>query len=136
MHELDVGHNTTLKTNIKKSCNQKKKKHMALGFHNKRVGHLISRKMRNSIGPNLSSIGQIEINEVSDSEIEDFLDLEDLDCQGFGPVESYDFVTNKPPCIKDKKGFFGIGFGQGKMTGKDDMTMHDSTFHQQIIPLE
>jgi hypothetical protein len=47
MHELDVGHNATVKPDVKKSCNQTKQKHMALGFQNKRVGHLISRKLRN-----------------------------------------------------------------------------------------
>jgi hypothetical protein len=47
IHELDVGHNATMKPDIKKSCNQTKQKHMALGFQNKRVGHLIERKLRN-----------------------------------------------------------------------------------------
>jgi hypothetical protein len=79
-------------------------------------------------------IGSIEVNEVSDSEIEDFLALQDPDCQGFGPVEPYDFVTNLPPCLKDEKGFYGIGFGQGKMASKADMVMSDRTLHQHVVP--
>jgi hypothetical protein len=133
MHELDVGHNTTVKSDIKKYCNQKKQKHMALGFQRKRFGHLISRKLRNRTRPHLSSIGLIKINEVSNSEIEDFLVVEDPYCQGFGPVEPYDFVTNLPPCLQDKKGFFGNYFGHGKMAGKSDMAMRDRTLHQQVV---
>jgi hypothetical protein len=66
----------------------------------------------------LSSIDPIEVNEVSDPEIEDFLALEDLDCQKFDPAQPYDFVNNLPPCLEGKDGFTGIRLGQGKITGK------------------
>jgi hypothetical protein len=60
--------------------------------------------------------------------------LEDPDCQIFGPIEPYDFVTNLPPCLKGKEGFSGIGLGQGKITCKVDTTMSDCTLHQHIVP--
>jgi hypothetical protein len=134
MPKFDVGQNATVKPDVKKSCKQTKQKHTALGFQNKRAGRLISRKLRNRNDAHLSSIGPIEVNEVSDSEIEDFLALEDPDCQRFDPTEPYDFVTNLPPCLKGKEGFSGIGLGQGKITGKVDTTMFDCTLHQHIVP--
>jgi hypothetical protein len=81
----------------------------------------------------LSSIDPIEVNEVSDSEIEDFLALEDPDCQIFGPTEPYDSMMNLPPCLKGKEVFSGIGLGQGKITGKVDTTMFECTLHQHTV---
>jgi hypothetical protein len=54
-------------------------------------------------------ISPIKVNEVSNSEIEDFLALEDSDYQRFDPAEPYDFVTNLPPCLRGKEGFSRIG---------------------------
>ena len=67
------------------------------------------RKLRNRNHAHLSSIDVIEVNEVSDSEIEDFLALEDLNCQRYDPDEPYDFVTNFPPCLKGNEEFSSIG---------------------------
>jgi hypothetical protein len=61
----------------------------------------------------LSSIDLIEINEVSDPEIENFLAEEDPDCQKSNPAQLYDFVNNLPPCLEGKYGFTGIKLGQG-----------------------
>jgi hypothetical protein len=134
MPKIDAGQNVIVKPDVKKSCKQIKQKHTALGFQNKRVGRLISRKLRNRNKAHLSSIDLIEVNEVSDSEIEDFLALEDPDCQGFVPTEPYDFVTNLPPCLKGEEGFSSIGLGQGKITGKVDTTMFDCTLHRKVVP--
>jgi hypothetical protein len=48
-----------------------------LGFKNKKVGCLIYRKLRNRKDTHLSSIDLIDIDEVSDHEIEDFLAWDD-----------------------------------------------------------
>jgi hypothetical protein len=131
MPKFDVVQNFTMKPDVKKSCKQTKQKSTTLGFQNKRASHLISRKLRNRTDAHLSSI---EVNEVLDSEIEDFLALEDPDCQKFGPTESYDFVMNLSSCLKGKEGLYSIGLGQGKIIGKVDTTMFDCTLHQHIVP--
>jgi hypothetical protein len=100
MHELDASHNATIKLNIKKYRNQKKQKHMALGFQNKRVGHLISRNLGNRTKPHLSSVDPIEVNEVSDPKIEYFLAEEDPDRQRSDHDQMDDFVNNIPPSLK------------------------------------
>jgi hypothetical protein len=82
----------------------------------------------------LSSIDPIEVNEVSDPEIEDFLAEEDPDCQRSDPAQLYDFVNNLPPCLKGKDGFTGIRIGQGHVTGSVDTTRLDCTLRQHIAP--
>jgi hypothetical protein len=94
MPNLDNGHNATMKTYDGNSHKQSKKNHTVLGFQIKRDGRIISRKLRNKVKPHLSSIGSIEVNEVSDSEIEEFLTLEDPDCHKYDPSQPYDFVNN------------------------------------------
>jgi hypothetical protein len=89
--------------------------------------------LRNRVKPHLSSIDPIEVNEVSDSEIEDFLTLEDPDCHKSDPAQPYDFVNNLPPCLKDKGEFTGIRIGQGHVTGSIDTTSLDCMLHQQIV---
>jgi hypothetical protein len=84
-------------------------------------------------------IDLIEVDEVLDSEIEDFLSLEDPYCQGYMkkvivPTEHYDFVTNFPPCLKGEEGFSGIGLNQWKIAGKVDTSMFDYTLHRPAIP--
>jgi len=134
MPKIDVGPNVIVKPDVKKSCKQIKKKCTSLGFQNKRAGRLISRKLRNLNKAHLSSIGLIEVNEVSDSEMEDFLDLEDPDCQGFVPTKPYDFVMNFPPCLRGEEGFSSIGLGQGQIIGKIDTTMFECTLHRKVVP--
>jgi hypothetical protein len=82
----------------------------------------------------LSSISPIEVNEVLDPEIEDFLASEDTYCQIYDPTQPYDFVTNMPPCLKGKDGFNGIGLGQGHVTSNVDTTRLDCTLCQHIVP--
>jgi hypothetical protein len=81
----------------------------------------------------LRSIDPIEVNEVLDPEIENFVTEEDLDCHKLDPNHPYDFVNNLPPCLKDKGKFTGIRLGQGNVTGSIDTTLLDYTLHQQII---
>jgi hypothetical protein len=131
---FDVVQSVTVKLDVKKSCKQMKQKHTTLGFQNKGAGRFISRKLRNRNDAHLSSINPIEVNEVSDSEIEDFLVLEVLDCQRFDLAEPYDFVTNLPPRLRGKEGISGIGFARGQIAGEADTTMLDHTLHQHVIP--
>jgi hypothetical protein len=133
VHNLDNGHNANMKPYVDKSHKQSKQKHTALGFRNKRVGRLISRSLRNRSKPHLSSIDPIEVNEVSDPEIENFLAEEDPDCHKSDPNQPYDFVNNLPPCLKDKGEFTGIRLGPGNVTGSIDATSLDCTLHQQIV---
>jgi hypothetical protein len=129
-----VVQSVTVKPDVKKYCKQTKQKHATLGFQNKRVGRLILLNLRNQNDAHLSSINLIDLNEVLDSEIEDFLALEDPDCLRFDLAKPYEFVTNMPPCLRDKEGISGIGFAQGKIAGEDDTTMLDHTLYQQLVP--
>jgi hypothetical protein len=139
MPKIDASPNVIVKPDVEKPCKANKKKCTDLGFKNKKAGHLISRKLRNRNDTHLSSIGPIEVDEVSDPEIEDFLVLEDPDCQGYRkkvivPTEPYDFVTNFPPCLKGKEGFSGIRHDQKKIAGKVDTSMFDCALHRPAIP--
>jgi hypothetical protein len=91
--------------NLKKPTGEISKGHPDLNFKNKRVGRLISRKLRNKSNSHASSIKMIEIHESSDSEIDRFLAEEDpLSSQP--PLDQpYNFVDNLPPCLKHMKGF-------------------------------
>jgi hypothetical protein len=131
--DLDSGHNANMKPYVNKSHKQSKQKHATLGFRNKRVGRLISRILRNRSKPHLSLIDLIEVNEVSDPEIEIFLTEEDPYCHKSDPNQPYNFVNNLPPCLKDKGEFTGIRLGQGHITGSIDTTRLDYTLHQQIV---
>jgi hypothetical protein len=91
---------------------------------------MISRNLRNHSKPHLISIDPIEINEVSNPEIENFLAEEDPDCQNSNPAQLYDFVNNVPPCLEAKYGFTGINIGQGNITGSIDIARPDYTLHQ------
>jgi hypothetical protein len=139
MPNFDTSPNVIVKPDVEKPCKQTKQKCTNLGFQNKKAGRLISRKLRNRNNTHLSLIGPIDVDEVSDSEIEDFLDLEDPDCQGYRkkvivPTEPYDFVTNFPPCLKGEEGFSGIGLDQGKIADKVDTSMFECTLHRPSIP--
>jgi hypothetical protein len=132
MPKIDTSPNVML--DVEKPCKQTKKKCTDLGFQNKKLGHLISRKLKNQNNAHLSSISLIEVDEVSDSETEYFLDLEDPNCQGYRkkvivPTKPYDFVKNFPPCLKGEEGFFGIGLDQGKIIDKVDTSMFYCTLH-------
>jgi hypothetical protein len=99
---------------IKKCCRERNRQCTESNFKGKKIGRLISRKLRNRKDPHLSSIDLIEIDEGSDPEIEDFLVREDPELQGSkrevtGPTEPYDFVTNFPPCLQGKEGFSVLG---------------------------
>jgi hypothetical protein len=72
VHEQIVYPNPTIKSNNKNPRKQSKK-NQEIGFHNKKVGRLISRNLRNRSKAHVSSIESIEIHEDSDSEIERFL---------------------------------------------------------------
>jgi hypothetical protein len=64
-------------TDAKKRCKGTRQQCTDLGFKNKKVGRLISRKLRNQNDTHLSLIDPIEIDEGSDPKIEDFLVRED-----------------------------------------------------------
>jgi hypothetical protein len=49
------------------------------------------------------------------------------------PTEPYDFVTNFPPCLKGKEGFYGIRPDQKKITDKVDTPMFDCALHRPAI---
>jgi hypothetical protein len=86
--------------------------------------------LRNQYKPHLSLIDLIELNEDSDSEIEKILAEEYPYCNKSDPNQLYDFVSNLPPCLKDKGEFTGIRFGPGKLTGSIDATSLDCVPHQ------
>jgi hypothetical protein len=64
--------------NIKKPTKKRFKSNIDINFKNKRVGRLISRRLRNKSNSHPSSINMIEVNESSDSKIERFLTAEDF----------------------------------------------------------
>jgi hypothetical protein len=120
----------SVKSDVKKFGKGTKQQCTDLGFKNKKVGRLISRKLRNQKDTHLSSIDPIEIDEGSDPEIEDFLVREDPEIQGSRReviihTEPYDFVTNLPPCLKGKEGFSGIRQDLKKTTGKTEAPLVD-----------
>jgi hypothetical protein len=114
VHESIVFPNPTVKSENKNPRKQSKK-NQAIGFHNKRVGRLISRSLHNRSKPHVSSIDSIKIHEDSDSEIEIFLAQEDPNCSK--PDQPFDYVNNLPPCLKDIKEFKGIKLGQRPTVG-------------------
>ena len=64
--------------------------------------------------------------------------MEDPDCQGYKkkfivPTKAYDFVTNLPPCLKDKEGFSGIRSDQKQIEGKLDTPLFDCALRQPSI---
>jgi hypothetical protein len=124
--------NPTIKSDSKNPRKQSKKNQAMLGFHNKRVGRLISRSLHNRSKPHVSSIDSIEIHEDSDSEIERFLAQEDLIC--CKPDQPFDYVNNLPPCLKYSKGFIGIKLGQRPTVGSMDVLAHNYTLPQKISP--
>jgi hypothetical protein len=132
---IDASLNVMIKSDVKKPCKGTKQQCTDLWFKNKKAGHLISRKLRNRNDTHLSSIDPIEIDEVSDPEIEDFLVQEDPELQGSRrevtiPTEPYDFVTNFPPCLKGKEGFSGIRQDLKQTTDKTDAPMVDCVLHR------
>jgi hypothetical protein len=138
MPKFDASSNFIIKPGVEIACKQTKQKCTDLGFQNKKAGHLISSKLRNQNRYQIS-IRLIEVDEVSDSQIEYFIALEDLDFQGYKkkfivPTEPYDFVMNFPPCLKGEEGFSSIGLNQGKIVDKVDTSMLDCTLHRPGIP--
>ena len=105
-----------------------------LGFHNKRVGRLISRSLCNRSKAHVSSIDSIEIHEDSDSEIERFLAEEDPSCPEPDPDQPFEYVNNLPACLKDNKGFTGIKIGQRLTTSIVDVLAPNYTIPQQFSP--
>jgi hypothetical protein len=134
----DASLNVNVKSDVKKLCKGTKQQCTDLGFKNKKVGRLISRKLRNRKDTHLSSIDPIEIDEGSDHEIEDFLAREDPEIQGSRReviihTEPYDFVTNLPPCLKGKEGFSGIGQDLKQTTGKTEAPLVDCVPRRSAI---
>jgi hypothetical protein len=79
-----------------------------VGFKNKREGRLIFRNLRNKTKAHVSSGKTIDILDDYDSEIERFLEEEELGYHRIVPDHPYDFVGNLPPCLKHEKKFPGI----------------------------
>jgi hypothetical protein len=125
-------------SDVKKCCKGRKQQCTDLGFKNKKVGHLISRKLRNQNDTHLSSIDLIEIDEGLDTKIEDFIVWEDPDIQGsmrevIIHTEPHDFVTNLPPCRKGKEEFLGIRKDLKKTTGKIEAPLVDCVLRRPTI---
>jgi hypothetical protein len=96
-HEQTGFPNPIAKTINKHSHKHAKKSQAMLGFHNKRVGHLISRSLCNRSKSHVSSIESIEIHENYDYEIEKFLAEEDPDYAQPDFNQDLDYVNNLPP---------------------------------------
>jgi hypothetical protein len=96
-----------------------------VNFTNKRLGRLISRKLRNLQQDHLSSIPVIEVDDhFFEDEIDKFLDQEDVDDQFLGneidtDVIKYTFISNLPPFLKNQEGFSGIQHDMKKITGQN-----------------
>jgi hypothetical protein len=72
---IDAIPNVIVKLDVEKPCKETKNNCTGLGFKNKMTGHLISRKLRNQNDNHLILIGPIEVNEVSNPDIEYFVVL-------------------------------------------------------------
>ena len=105
-----------------------------LGFHNKRVGRLISRSLRNISKSHVSSIESIEVHENSNSKIEKFLEEEDLNFSKMDHCQTFDYVNNLPPCLKDNKEFTGIKLGQRLTVDSGSVLTHSHVLPQPIAP--
>jgi hypothetical protein len=130
----DASLKVIVKSDAKKLCKRTKPQSTVLDFKNKKVGRLISRKIRNQNDTHRSSIDPIKIDEGSDLEIEDYLVREDPELQYSrreitGPTEPYDFVSNFPPCLKGKEGFSGIRHNLKKTTDNTDAPVADCVLH-------
>jgi hypothetical protein len=128
VHEPIVCPDPTVKSNSRNPCKQSKKTQDMLGFHNKKVGRLISRSLCNRSKDHVSSIKSIKIHEDSDSEIEIFLAEEDLNCSKPDLNQPFDYVNNLPPCLKYSKRFIGIKLGQRPTVDSSDVLPHNYTF--------
>ena len=117
----------------------KKQQSSYLNFKNKKVGRLISRKLRNRKSDHLILIITIEVNgQCLDGEINDFLAHEDPKNQCLGkevvtPIEQYDSVTKLPPCLKGKEGFAVISHDLEQATSKNEVPIVDCIPRRFVI---
>jgi hypothetical protein len=81
----------------------------------------------------VSSIKTIEIHESSDSEIDRFLAEEDPPSFQIDLDQSYNFVDNMPPCLKQSEGFPRIKFGNKSIGHIGDVPVHNRGYSQLTI---
>jgi hypothetical protein len=119
--------NLNIKSTSGNPSKHSKKNQAMLGFHNKRVGQLISRSLHNRSKSDVSSIESIEVHEKYDSEIEKFLAEEDLNFSKSDPSQTFDYVKNLPPCLKENKEFTRIKLGQRSIVDSGSVLTHRRT---------
>jgi hypothetical protein len=129
-----VGPNLNIKSTSGNPSKQSKKNQDMRGFHNKRTGRLILRSLRNRSKSHMSSIESIEIHESSDSEIEKFLAEEDPNYSRPDLSQTFDYVNNLPPCLRNNKEFIGIKLGQRPTVDSGSVLTHSHVPPQLIVP--
>jgi hypothetical protein len=82
----------------------------------------------------MSSIKVIEVHQSSDSEIEKFLEKEDLSYLKPDLSQTYDFVDNLPSCLKHSEGFPGIKIDKEPIDNSGSILTHDHGYPQTTIP--
>jgi hypothetical protein len=82
----------------------------------------------------MSLIKAIEVHDSSDSKIEKFLAKEDRIYLKPNLSQTYDFVDNLPPCLKNNEVFPGIKLGKEPTDNSDSILTHDHEYPQTIVP--
>ena len=82
----------------------------------------------------MSSIKVIDVHQSSDSEIEKFLEKEDLSYLKPDLSQTYDFVDNLPPCLKHSEGFPGIKLGKEPTDNNGSILTHSHGYPQTTVP--
>jgi hypothetical protein len=124
---LQVTHPKDCVKIVRKPTWKKFKSNVDVNFKNKRVGRLISQSLRNKTNSRADEISMIEVNKISDSEIDKFLAEEDLVSFDPYPDRPYNFVDNLPPCLKDNLEFPGV-----QLCNKSTIRMEGSPIHNLV----
>ena len=82
----------------------------------------------------MSSIESIEVHENFDSEIEKIMAEEDPNFSKSDPHQTFNYVNNLPPCLKDNKEFIGIKLGQRLTMDSGSVLTHSHALPQPIAP--
>jgi hypothetical protein len=134
VHEQVVFPNLNIKSTSGNPSKQSKKNQAMIEFHNKRVERLISRSLRNISKAHGSSIKSIEVHENFDSEIEKFLVEKDLNFSKPDPSQTFNYVNNLPPCLKENKAFTRIKVDQRPTVDSGSVLTHSHVLPQLISP--
>jgi hypothetical protein len=73
----------------------------------------------------MRSIESIEIHESSNSEIEKFLVEEDPNYSRSDLSQTFDYVNNLPPCLRNNKEFIGIKLDQRSTVDSGSVLTHN-----------